>query len=137
MTFSPPIAPFDIVSPCGGRTFMGGRTKYTEEEKLSIIKSFLESDLSMTQFCNVNEVNYYTLRAWVSWYNEKKDVWQVATANKGQIIEEIKPSFKETSQKIEDKEFHQYRTITIEYKSTKITCDKTSFKDIWRIIQND
>ncbi len=116
---------------------MGGRTKYTEEEKLSIIKSFLESDLSMTQFCNVNEVNYYTLRAWVSWYNEKKDVWQVATANKGQIIEEIKPSFKETSQKIEDKEFHQYRTITIEYKSTKITCDKTSFKDIWRIIQND
>ena len=46
----------------------------------------------MTQFCNVNGVNYYTLRAWISWYNEKKDAWQVAITNEGQIVEEIKPA---------------------------------------------
>ena len=116
---------------------MGRRTNYTEEQKLGIIKSFLESNLSMTQFCNVNGVNYYTLRAWISWYNEKKDAWQVAITNEGQIVEEIKPSFKETSQKIDDEEFHQYRIVTIEFKSTRISCDKTTFKDIWRIIHND
>ena len=91
----------------------------------------------MTQFCNANGVNYYTLRAWISWYNEKKDAWQVAITNEGQIVEEIKPSFKETSQKIDDEEFHQYRIVTIEFKSTRISCDKTAFKDIWRIIHND
>ena len=116
---------------------MGRRTNYTEEQKLGIIKSFLESDLSMTQFCNVNNVNYYTLRAWISWYNEKKDVWQAATTNEGQIIEEVKPSFKETCQKIDDDEFHQYRVIKIEYKSARISCDKSTFKEIWRIIHND
>lgn len=116
---------------------MGKRTNYTEEQKLNIIKTFLESDLSMTQFCNVNNVNYYTLRAWISWYNEKKDAWQVATTNEGQIIEETKPSFKETSQKVDDEEFHQYRTIKIDFKSFKISCDKSTFKDVWRIINDD
>lgn len=116
---------------------MGRRTNYTEEEKLSIIKSFLESNLSMSQFCNVNEVNYYTLRAWISWYNEKKDKWQVATIDENKEVGEISPVFKETSQKIDDEEFHQYRSIKIEFKSKKITCDKSTFKEVWGIINHD
>ena len=126
------IGSFDNVSPYGG-TVMGNRTNYTEEQKLSIIKSYLESDLSMTQFCNVNKVNYYTLRAWVSWYNEKKDAWQAATSEEN-TIKEINPTFKETSQKIDDEEFHQYRTIKIDFKSTRISCDKSTFKEVWKII---
>ena len=136
MTFSPIINPFDIVSPDGG-TIMGTRTIYTEEQKLAIIKTFLESNLSMTQFCNVNNVNYYTLRAWLNWYNEKKDAWQLASIDEEKEIKEETLEFKETSQKIDDQEFHQYRTITIELSSIKITCDKSTFKDVWRIVNND
>ena len=136
MTFSPIINPFDIVSPDGG-TIMGTRTIYTEEQKLAIIKTFLESNLSMTQFCNVNNVNYYTLRAWLNWYNEKKDAWQLASIDEEKEIKEETLEFKETSQKIDDQEFHQYRTITIELSSIKITCDKSPFKDVWRIVNND
>lgn len=116
---------------------MGTRTIYTEEQKLAIIKTFLESNLSMTQFCNVNNVNYYTLRAWLNWYNEKKDAWQLASIDEEKEIKEETLEFKETSQKIDDQEFHQYRTITIELSSIKITCDKSTFKDVWRIVNND
>lgn len=113
--------------------------KFTEEEKLKIIKEYLESNLSLTQFCNTHSITRSTIYAWLNWYNEKKDVWQVATTGEKENddVKEITPIFKETNQKIDDQEFHQYRTITVEFKSTKITCDKSTFKDIWRVIRGD
>ena len=113
---------------------MGKRTNYTEEQKLAFIKSFLESNLSLTQFCNLNDINYSTMRAWFNWYNEKKDAWQLASIDKEQDIIELTPEFKETSQKVDDQEFHCYRTIIIEFNSFRISCDKSTFKDVWGII---
>lgn len=111
--------------------------KFTEEEKLKTIKEYLESNLSMTQFCNTHSITRSTIYAWLNWYNEKKDAWQVAIRTEENVIEEISPTFKETSQKIDDQEFHQYRSVTIQFSNYKITLDKSSFKDVWRVIKGD
>ena len=110
------------------------RKKYAEEEKLKYVKEYLESDLSMTQFCNVHQITRSTIYLWLNWYNEKKEAWQLASIDEEKTIKEEAPNFKKTSQKIDDQEFHQYRTITIEFKSIKISCDKSTFKDVWTII---
>ncbi len=113
---------------------MPARNKYSEEEKLQYIKDYLESDLSITQFCNINKVNYWTLKSWMNWYNQKKEAWQASEVNDDSSVKESTPQFKESNGKIDDAEFYQYRKVEIEYKNVKISCDKTTFKDIWRVI---
>ena len=51
------------------------RKKYAEEEKLKYVKEYLESDLSMTQFCNVHQITRSTIYLWLNWYNEKNGNW--------------------------------------------------------------
>lgn len=113
---------------------MRTRNKYTEEEKLQCIKDYLESDLSITQFCNINNVNRWTLKSWINWYNQKKEAWQASEVSEDSSIKESTPKFKEDNGKIDDEEFHQYRKVQIEFKHVKISCDKSTFKDIWRVI---
>lgn len=108
--------------------------RYSEEQKLNFIKEYLESDLTSTQFCNVNKISRASLYQWLNWYNEKKEAWQLATLKEDKV-EETVPSFKETNDKLDDEEFHKYRNIIIDLNGIRISCDKSSFKEIWGIIK--
>lgn len=113
---------------------MSTRIRYSEEEKLRYITEYLDSNLSITQFCNVNKIHYQTLQNWLNWYNEKKEAWQSSEISDDDLVNEVAPVFKESNGKIDDEQFHLYRKVEIKFDNFTITCDKTTFKEVWRVL---
>lgn len=112
---------------------MGTGNRYLDEEKLSCVKEYLEANVSITTFCRTKGINYRTFKGWIDKYEQVKETWHGSEINNGELSE-IAPLIKDDKNETIIDEHNEYRQIEIIVQGINISCDKSSFIDVWRVI---